>query len=267
MNAIPEPIHPVRMAEQEAPNQVTAVARLTERVRAICIENAEDANRAADLTREIKGYAAVLDGREKEITRPLNASLASIRALFKPARDGLIAAEAAIKTKISDWNIAEEKRRREVQRKLDEAAERERAKLRQEAAAAEARARERAEALREQARSLQDEAARAALEARAQTTLETAQARAEAKAELAATIVAPVIPDAPKPAGISTQMRWKGDVTDLAALVTAIAHGQAPAHLVRPDPAAIDRYARGVRDTVTIPGLAISAVPVIAVRH
>lgn len=66
------------------------------------------------------------------------------------------------------------------------------------------------------------------------------------------------------PTGVTLVTRWDAEVTDLRALVCAIARGEAPLELVRADDSAVRIYARTHRDSAPLPGVRI--YPVQSVR-
>lgn len=143
-------------------------------------------------------------------------------------------------------------------------------RIRDEAARLEREAREE-EARRRAAEREAEEAARLA-EAEA---LAAAGMHAEADAVLDAPMPEPdPIPPPPPPptiarptaAGISVRETWSGEVTDLAALVRAIADGRAPLTLVKADPVALGAWARSTKGTVAIPGVRVASGTGIAAR-
>jgi hypothetical protein len=144
------------------------------------------------------------------------------------------------------------------------------ARLRQEAAEREQRERQRLEAeerqrvAKEQQRLLADaeeqrltEAALA--EARGDT--ETAERLIEAPIPvpvvLARPVFVPVAPAPPKPAaaGLSFRDNYSAKITNLMALVQAVAKGAQPITLVEPNMPALNQMARALKDAMNIPGV------------
>lgn len=68
--------------------------------------------------------------------------------------------------------------------------------------------------------------------------------------------VAPIIqPVAPRPDGISYREYWSAQVTDLFALVKAVATGQQPVTLLQPDQVALNKMATALKGAMIIPGV------------
>jgi len=59
----------------------------------------------------------------------------------------------------------------------------------------------------------------------------------------------------PKAKGVSTRTNWKASVTDIGALISAVAEGKAPITLLTVDISAANKFAKAVRDTLNVPGL------------
>ena len=71
-------------------------------------------------------------------------------------------------------------------------------------------------------------------------------------------MVAPVIQrEPPKVTGISTREVWKAEVTDLAALVKAIAEGKAPLALVQANTTVVGQQARSLKQDFVAPGIKV----------
>lgn len=67
---------------------------------------------------------------------------------------------------------------------------------------------------------------------------------------------APVVAD-PKVKGVSSRTNWKADLTDMRKLIAVVAKGKAPINLLMLDSASANRFAKVIRDTLTVPGLQI----------
>lgn len=141
---------------------------------------------AADMLKDIKGRYKLLDDREKEITRPINASLKAIRDLFRGPKDLLSQAESGFKRSMIAFQRAEEEKRLAAQRAAEELARKER---------------ERLERLAEAARKRDD------------------VAKVEQFEQRAAAVVAPIIQaEKPKVAGIATRKRYTFQIVDAAQI-------------------------------------------------
>lgn len=114
------------------------------------------------------------------------------------------------------------------------------------------------EAARRERSRLEKEAAR----------LKTPEKQAERLAE-AEMVSAPVITAADPTAGVkgvASRTTWKGDVTDLPALLAAAAvPGSVAAGLVQPNQKAIDGLARATKGVVSVPGVRFYAIETLAI--
>ncbi len=72
----------------------------------------------------------------------------------------------------------------------------------------------------------------------------------------AASVVAPVVQvDVPKVAGLTSRKNYKAKVTDLMALVKAVAEGKAPLAYVLPNESVLDKMAKALKQQMSIPGV------------
>jgi hypothetical protein len=76
---------------------------LAERAKKVSVKTFEQAMDAADFLLDIKQLGETITERKEEITKPLNASLKSARALFKPFEDQCMEAEASVKGAVLDF--------------------------------------------------------------------------------------------------------------------------------------------------------------------
>lgn len=191
------------------------------------IRSAEDYRLAAETLKSVKGRQSELKSLRETITKPMLVALEAARALFRQPEATLASAEQLLKGAMSAFDERQESERREAQRRLDEAAERERRKLEQQA--------ERA----------------------------AAKGDADKAAELqerAAMVVAPIAQqDRPAVAGVSRRETWRAEVTDLRALVRAIADGHVPLTAVEANQKFLNNQARALRSEMRYPG--VRAVP------
>lgn len=88
---------PVIKEETLVRRQVQHVEKSAE---ALAIRTTEDLPQAADLLSKIKTAQKILKERKEEITKPLNASLAAVRNLFRPLETACEKAEAVVKQKM-----------------------------------------------------------------------------------------------------------------------------------------------------------------------
>lgn len=136
-------------------------------------------------TYELKALKAKyreIEEQRKSLKKPIDEAARRIQGFFKPPLDFLSQAEGVIKRKITTWNQEQERLRREEQRKVDEAARKERERL----------------------------------EARARKAEEKGQAdKAEQLSQQAETVTPALVPsETPKAQGISTRKVWKFRVVD-----------------------------------------------------
>lgn len=181
---------------------------------------------------ERKGIELLI--REMETTRkylkePILESGRRIDKKFNGFKKPLIAARAILDKKLSDYRLAEQEKADQKRREL----ERER----------------RAE---EERRAAELEAAAVAGESQEDSAWEEPPAMAP--------MPAPVPSRIPKVQGLSTSIRWKGEVTSLLELVRAVANGDAPIDLLQINQPELNRLAKALRGAMIIPGIrAVSA--------
>jgi hypothetical protein len=144
---------------------------------------------------------------------------------IKELQDARLNKSTGLKQRCISWDTEQERLRREEQRRLEE------------------EARKRAE----------DEQIAAALQAEADGDKESAQAILDEPV-----FVPPVVvPKAPvQPSRLTAgRENWTAEVTDLPALVRAVAAGTASLSYIQPDLVALNQIARAQKSTMTIPGV------------
>lgn len=105
-----------------------------------------------------------------------------------------------------------------------------------------------------------------------QQLAEAAAAEAAGEAEVAQSIMdqpimvapPPVVRAAPKVAGVAVITRWDAEVTDLAALVRAVAAGKAPLAMVQANMVVVRGQARSLKGECRLPGVRVFSVQGIA---
>jgi hypothetical protein len=173
----------------------------------------------------------------------------------------LVTAETTLKRALIGFQQDQERQRQEQERKAREAAEKEAAKIREQAAKAEAAARAKADELRRQ----QEEAERAGRAAEAARLAEKAASVEAAGAEKAAGLQdkAALIPtptiavETPKVAGISTRTTYRAEVTDVDALIAAVAAGKVPKQALIPNEKFLNEQARSYKSALNWPGVKV----------
>jgi hypothetical protein len=81
-----------------------SASELVTKANSIKVRKFEDAMDAADFLLDVKQFGETITARKEEITKPLNNSLKSARALFKPLEEQRLVAESAVKDAILDFH-------------------------------------------------------------------------------------------------------------------------------------------------------------------
>lgn len=252
-----------RGIELAAKEETAAQSTLTV-ARTYVIDSPEMAEAAADDLGQIKQRIKLLDEQRMSITKPLDEAKARIMDLFRKPKALLEEAEGVLKRSLLTWQEAERKKAEELRRQQEEAAR----KLREE----------------EQRKAAEAEKARIAAEEEARKAAEVGDAEAmfaaEEKAAEAAQVVAvatetaealqhaaPVAVAAPaKLAGVSTREEWKAEVTDLMALIKAVAAGTESPDLLMANMPEINKRAKALKKEFNVPGIRTFPQQVIAAR-
>lgn len=193
-----------------------------DRAQSVTITTAEQYEAVADDLKQVKAKWKEVDDQRKALLAPIDEARKKTHGFFRAPLEFLERAETLLKGKLVAYQDEQERRRQEEQRKVEAEARRERERLEAEAREAERKAREKADEQRRQAEEAAaagktEEAAR--LAARADATEAKGAERAGAKLHQAETFVAPIIHrEAPKVGGITSQVVWDFEITDLAAI-------------------------------------------------
>jgi hypothetical protein len=252
-------------------HEIDAQRRLTE-AQAYHIDCPELAEAAAEDLGAIKAKIKELDEQRKSMTRPLDESKKRIMDLFAKPLAVLEAAEQAYKKAIGQWQEAERKRLAEERRLQEEATRKAQEALAAQQKAEQERlqveAEEAARKAKEAAASGDEEAAAAAQVAATMKSAELAVAQEVGQQEVAAlgamVPAASAVPE--KLAGISTSTNFKAEVTDLMALVKAVAEGKASIELLEPNTKVINQRAKALKLEFVVPGIRVYADQVISAR-
>lgn len=118
---------------QEVHDKIGESQVVADEVSAFAIETATDYAEAAGMLKKVKAKYKELETKRKAITQPLDASKREVMDLFREPLENLKEAEAGIKGSIVRYDTEMARIQAEKQRKLDEAARAEEAKLRSEA--------------------------------------------------------------------------------------------------------------------------------------
>lgn len=194
----------------------------------VIIESQKDYESSSVVLRDIKAQYKSLDERRKAITRPIDDAKKQAMALFKPALDYLANAERHIKRSMLTYQQEQERIRRAELAKAQEAARREREKLEAQAARARQKGKE-----------------------------ERAQALEQAADEVLST--PPPVAAPPKAEGISTRTTYSAEVTDIDALIAAVAAGTVPRETLQVNQKFLNQMARALKQNLAYPGVRVVA--------
>lgn len=201
------------------------------------VVSAETFEAAAVHLKDVKAAQERLEDKKRTLLNPVNATLKAIRDLFRAPEEELVLAENLFKRSMLGYSEEQNRIRRDEQRKADERAETERRRLEKEAREAEDRA-------------------RAAREAGDIKKAEKLEAKADARADAAAAVVPAIIQrESPRVSGISERENWSAVVTDLAALVSAIAAGKVPLSAVEANMKVLNSQAKSLKRELNWPGV------------
>ncbi len=203
----------------------TAATAALARAEALVISNHEQYEAAVAELKAIKAKFNEVDGHRKELKKPLDEAVTKLQAFFRSPLDFLIRAESILKRKVLAYQQEQEIIRRKEQAKLDEAARKEQAKL-------------------------AEQAAKAAAAGKVE--------KAELLQQRATTVVAhTVVREAPKVSGLSTRKTYSAEVTDLQALVKAVAEGRAPLSFLQANYTVLNQQARSLKTEFVCDGVKV----------
>jgi ATPase subunit of ABC transporter with duplicated ATPase domains len=234
----------VATLEQEA-------ASLTTEATALAVIDAGSFERASEFLKAVATYIK----RVGDVLDPIVDAAHQAHKIAVRQRDALLGPAKSAKVVLGGRMEAWEQEQARLRREAEERAQRERERLEREA-------REQAEA---EQRRLQAEAETRRLEEAA--ALEEAGDREGAERLVAAPVpvatIAPAPVFAPRPMvaappkveGVAFRSDWKAEVTDLAALVRAVAAGQAPITLLQANQVALNGMARALKGALNLPGV------------
>lgn len=228
----------------------TEATTLAARIPLIKIVDAESFALAVEDRAEIKRRQV----RIHEVMDPICASTYAAWKTSVEKRDGLLAPYAEADKAYSRGMGVYEQAQARLRLEAERAAERERQQL---------EAEERARVAAEERRLRTEEEERRltrAVEAEAVGDVQAAE-RILAEPILAPVVaprpvfVPPVEVQAPKAAGVSFRDNWTAEVTDLLALVGAVAGRQQPITLLLPNTTALNQLARALKGAMNVPGV------------
>lgn len=244
--------------QTEIENELTAIMSGSSEI--VKIDNQPQYDNAVQLTREIKRVAKRLEDQRKELVAPLNGQVKEINDWFKAPGTRLLNLEMDLKRVLQAYQQEQERIRIEAQRKADEEARRERERIEAQARAQrekEEAARRAEEDARRRAAEAANEAERAAALAEAERAAKAAQAAAEkanAKEQIADMVVAPVVVQQPKTAGMATVTTWSVEVTDKKAFLAHCLNSNA-LNFIEIDTGAVTKVIQATKGAMTFPGI------------
>lgn len=263
IDTIPAPAPP-RELEQKA-------LSLPEQAQALTIRDQATYDLAAEA---MKGYAA-LEREIKDHYKPLkDAAFQAHRAVCGAETKMLEPVSRALqiaKAKVAEYQIEQERIRRDEEARMRAEAERrrmeEQRRLEAEAAAAAERARKAAEE-QKLADAVQAEAEGASSE-EIQSILEAEVPAPVFAAPIAPPMVAPVVaPRVQQAAGVSKPRdNWSAEVTNPLALAKFVVDNPTFANLVQPNMVALNQLAKAQKNLLSIPGVRALNNPTISVRR
>jgi len=236
----------------------------------LVIKNQANYEDAAALLKTVKGFADQIEAARKKITKPLDDAKKAVMDLFRRPSDVLADAEKAIKTRMIDYSNEQERLRKAEEERLAKIAraEEERQRKAKEAQEAEWRRKE-AEAKAELDRQnaliakAKNEKARAEAEAataKARAEQEKAARLAEERRQQAAEVYVPapaVASTVEKLQGVSMKKNWKARVINEALV---------PREYLIIDLQKLDKIAKAVKGSLSIPGVEFYSEDVLASR-
>ena len=232
---------------------------------------------AGDELRNIVTMARDIEAQRKAITAPMDEAKRRVMDFFRVPLDRLGQAESTLKASMAGYQRLQLQRAAAEQRRAQEAAAEQRRA--QEAAAAEQRAAE-AAAQAERDR-LQAEA-----EAQMQRAIDTGDAQAIAQAEqtmaaaaavqaapveqpaqIEVPVAAPVVPLAPRAAGVSVRTVWKARVVDKSAFIRAAAGRPEIEAILDIDEGRLNQFAKATAGKANLAGVTFYEEPVVSARR
>lgn len=238
-------VEPIDVEQTQAGMQDVAV--ILDYSQKIVIQTQPQYENAAEILKRVKSRYKELDEQRKEITKPMDTAKAKIMDLFRTPLEMLQRAEGIIKQGMLSYVTEQERKAREIQRKLEEEAQKKtdkerKAKEEQERQWREKQAQLEAEGKLEEARKAQEKADQRALEA-----------------EMIQVAEVPVIAvSVETPKGVSYSELWSAEVVDISLV---------PREYMIPNQQALDKVAQATKGAIQIPGVKITSRKVVSSRR
>ena len=222
---------------------------------------------AGDELRNIVTMAREIEAQRKAITAPMDEAKRRVMDFFRVPLDRLGQAESTLKASMAGYQRLQLQRAAAEQRRAQEAAAAEQRAA--EAAAQAERDRLQAEAEAQMQRAIDTGDAQAMAQAE-QTMAAAAAVQAEPveqPAQIMAQMPMPVVPMAPRAAGVSTRTVWKAKVTDKSAFIRAAAGRPEIEALLSVNESALGQFAKATAGKAPLAGVTFYEEPVVAVRR
>jgi DNA repair exonuclease SbcCD ATPase subunit len=225
-------IQPVR--KDAAHEYEVKSSEITGQIQTLKIIDQASYESAAGLLKTIKDMAKRLEEERKKITSPLDVAKKAVMDLFRSPSEKLSESESKLKSLMLDYQEVQDRIRREQEAKLQREAEKKQREL----------------------------------EDRAQKAEESGKTeKADELREKAAMTVAPTLaPNVQKVEGLSVRETWSAEVTDMTALVKAVAEGKAPMNFLTVNTTVLNAQARATKDSLSFPGVKFIATKGLASR-
>ena len=226
---------------KEAKELVNQTGKMVIELGEFTIDSNETYECAGEHLKLIKAKMNALTEKRFGITRPMDAAKQKVMDFFKPPIAALELAEGGLKGKMVGYNQEQERIRQDAERKRQA-----------------------------EERAAQDKADAEALELAQIAEAEGDTKAAEEIREEAQQRIAPaapaVIAEKPKAAGTSMRDNYKAEVTDLMALIKAVADGSAPITMIKADDSALGQMAKAKKAASKVAGVRFYNDPIISAR-
>ena len=211
---------------------------------------------AAEDLKSIKAAIKQLDEQRKSIVRPLDEAKKRTQDLFNPAIKRLEQAEADLKTAMLNF-----------QRKAEQIARQERARVEAAAAAEQTRLQMEADKRKSEAKALQDEAAKNPADIELAVAASMAEARADVLDVTAGAIFAPAVrSEVPKIQGVSTRVTYSAECEDILKLAEYVLANPHQSGMLLPNEKMLNGMAVAMKDSMQVPGVRLIRKESIAAR-
>lgn len=219
----------IQLSQEQKQILETEVEPIIARANALMIRTTDESLQAQEDLKEIKRRYKIIHEKFDPPVRAAHTAWKAAKDLYNFFTEPFVKAEEIVKRKVITFQDEVDRKRREEAARIEakrQQEERERkAELERQAQAAEAKGKkEKAEALRE-------------------------------KAEVYVAPPAFIAPEAPQAQGTAFKKTWKGEVTDLRALLGAIFNEKAPLNLILINQSALNAYAKAAKNSMPLPGV------------